>query len=210
MLVSGSFLSDKIKPIDAVKILDNINIDYMHVDVLDGKFVENKGLTIKEIVNLSKYINKKLDIHLMVSNPKKYIEEFGLLNTEYITFHYEAVKNHMDIINLIKSYGIKVGIAIKPSTSVKDIENLLEYIDLVLVMSVEPGKSGQKFMDSVIYKLEVLNKLRNDKNYRYIINIDGGINDETIDKVKFYVDMVVSASYLLNGNGNENLNKLKM
>lgn len=210
MLVSGSFLSNEISPSVAIKSLDKIGIDYLHVDVMDGKFVSQKGLTIKEVIDLSKYTTKKLDIHLMVKNPIKYIEEFSLLNTEYITFHYEAVKNHIEIINLIKNYGIKVGIAIKPSTSVNDIGSLLELVDLVLVMSVEPGKSGQKFIESVVYKMDVLKRLKDEKNYKYIINVDGGINEETFEKVKPYVDMVVSASYLLSGNGIEKVKRFKM
>lgn len=210
MLVSGSFLSNEISPSVAIKSLDKIGIDYLHVDVMDGKFVSQKGLTIKEVIDLSKYTTKKLDIHLMVKNPVKYIEEFSLLNIEYITFHYEAVKNHIEIINLIKNYGIKVGIAIKPSTSVNDIGSLLELVDLVLVMSVEPGKSGQKFIESVVYKMDVLKRLKDEKNYKYIINVDGGINEETFEKVKPYVDMVVSASYLLSGNGIEKVKRFKM
>lgn len=210
MLVSGSFLSNEISPSVAIKSLDKIGIDYLHVDVMDGKFVSQKGLTIKEVIDLSKYTTKKLDIHLMVKNPIKYIEEFSLLNIEYITFHYEAVKNHIEIINLIKNYGIKVGIAIKPSTSVNDIGSLLELVDLVLVMSVEPGKSGQKFIESVVYKMNVLKRLKDEKNYKYIINVDGGINEETFEKVKPYVDMVVSASYLLSGNGIEKVKRFKM
>lgn len=210
MLVSGSLLSNEISPSVAIKSLDKIGIDYLHVDVMDGKFVSQKGLTIKEVIDLSKYTTKKLDIHLMVKNPIKYIEEFSLLNIEYITFHYEAVKNHIEIINLIKNYGIKVGIAIKPSTSVNDIGSLLELVDLVLVMSVEPGKSGQKFIESVVYKMDVLKRLKDEKNYKYIINVDGGINEETFEKVKPYVDMVVSASYLLSGNGIEKVKRFKM
>lgn len=210
MLVSGSFLSNEISPSVAIKSLDKIGIDYLHVDVMDGKFVSQKGLTIKEVIDLSKYTTKKLDIHLMVKNPIKYIEEFSLLNIEYITFHYEAVKNHIEIINLIKNYGIKVGIAIKPSTSVNDIGSLLELVDLVLVMSVEPGKSGQKFIESVVYKMDILKRLKDEKNYKYIINVDGGINEETFEKVKPYVDMVVSASYLLSGNGIEKVKRFKM
>lgn len=210
MLVSGSFLSNEISPSVAIKSLDKIGIDYLHVDVMDGKFVSQKGLTIKEVIDLSKYTTKKLDIHLMVKNPIKYIEKFSLLNIEYITFHYEAVKNHIEIINLIKNYGIKVGIAIKPSTSVNDIGSLLELVDLVLVMSVEPGKSGQKFIESVVYKMDVLKRLKDEKNYKYIINVDGGINEETFEKVKPYVDMVVSASYLLSGNGIEKVKRFKM
>ncbi len=209
MLVSGSFLSSEISFKEGIKILDKTNIDYLHVDVMDGKFVSEKSLTIKEVKELSKCTTKKLDIHLMVNNPLKYIDEFSLLNASYISFHYEAVKNPMEIINKIKNNGIKSGISLKPSTNIKEIENLLGVIDMVLVMSVEPGKSGQKFMDSIIYKIEILKKIKEEKGYNYIISIDGGINDESFTKVKNYVDMVVSASYLLKGNATIKVNNFK-
>ena len=210
MKVNVSILSSTIKPQDIVKELDKTNVDAIHIDIMDGKFVENKTWTIGEITKITKYSSLPLDIHLMVNNPSKYIEDYAMLNTNNITFHYEAVKNHIEIINLIKNYGIKVGIAIKPSTSVNDIGSLLELVDLVLVMSVEPGKSGQKFIESVVYKMDVLKRLKDEKNYKYIINVDGGINEETFEKVKPYVDMVVSASYLLSGNGIEKVKRFKM
>ena len=210
MKVNVSILSSTIKPQDIVKELNKTNADAIHVDIMDGKFVENKTWTIGEITKITKYSSLPLDIHLMVNNPSKYIEDYAMLNTNNITFHYEAVKNHIEIINLIKNYGIKVGIAIKPSTSVNDIGSLLELVDLVLVMSVEPGKSGQKFIESVVYKMDVLKRLKDEKNYKYIINVDGGINEETFEKVKPYVDMVVSASYLLSGNGIEKVKRFKM
>lgn len=209
MLVSGSFLSDKYKEKDVIKKYNNSNMDYIHYDVMDGKFVKNKNLTIKSISELSSISNKKCDIHLMVSNPIKYIDSLSLLNTEYITFHYEAVKNHVEVINKIKNNGIKCGIAINPNTSVKDIESILGFVDMVLVMSVNPGLSGQSFIESVVYKLDILKRLKLDKNYNYIISIDGGINESTIDKVKDYVDMVVSASYLMEGDTFIKVNKLK-
>lgn len=209
MLVSGSFLSDKLKEKDVIKLYNKSNLDYIHYDVMDGKFVPNKNLTIKSISELSNLSNKKCDIHLMVKNPLKYIDELSLLNVEYITFHYEAVKNHLEVIEKIKNNGIKCGIAINPSTSVKEIEKHLNIVDMVLVMSVNPGLSGQSFMESVIYKLEILRKIKLEKNYNYTISIDGGINNETFNLVKDYVDMVVSASYLMSGDVNTKVDNFK-
>ena len=151
MLVSGSFLNHN--PKESIEIYNKSGIDFIHVDIADGKFVSEKSFSISDVEKFSTYTSKPLDIHLMVANPTKYIDSFSMLNTEYITFHYEAVKNHMDIINHIKNNGIKVGISIKPGTSVGILFDMLHYIDLVLIMSVEPGVSGQKFMDSVIYKI---------------------------------------------------------
>lgn len=209
MLVSGSILSDKVSTKDAVKCMENANVDYLHIDVMDGKFVKNKSYTIKEVMDLTKYTNKQLDIHLMVKNPLKYIDAFSMLNTAYITFHYEAVRNPDEIIDSIKNKGIKVGLSIKPKTNVNEIEKYLSKVDLILIMSVEPGKSGQSFMDSVIYKTEILKKLRDEKKYNFIINIDGGINNESFPKIKDNVDMVVSASYLLSGNAKEKVECFK-
>ena len=209
MLISGSILSDKVSTKDAVKCMENANVDYLHIDVMDGKFVENKSYTIKEVMDLTKYTNKQLDIHLMVKNPLRYIDAFSMLNTAYITFHYEAVRNPDEIIDSIKNKGIKVGLSIKPKTNVNEIEKYLSKVDLILIMSVEPGKSGQSFMDSVIYKTEILKKLRDEKKYNFIINIDGGINNESFPKIKDNVDMVVSASYLLSGNAREKVESFK-
>ena len=209
MKVSGSILTDKMDTKKAVKLMNEYNVDYIHVDIMDGKFVPNKSFTIKDIYNLSSYTNKELDIHLMVNNPLKYIDDLSMLNTKYITFHYEAVKNIDGVIDKIKSNGLKVGLSIKPNTSVNDIEKYLSKVDLILVMSVEPGKSGQIFMDSVIYKTEVLNRLRKENNYNYIISIDGGIDDISFEKIKNNVDMVVSSSYILSGNGLDKVNNFK-
>lgn len=201
MLVSGSFLSETIKLKDAIGLFDKTSLDYLHVDIMDGKFVENKSYTISEVEKYSTFTNKKLDVHLMVSNPIKYIDALSMLNVKYITFHYESVKKPLEVIEHIKNNGICAGISIKPSTNVKEIFDLIPYVDLVLVMSVEPGKSGQKFMESVLYKIEVLRKFIDENGYNTLISVDGGINDETFPLVKEKgVDMVVSSSYLLSGN----------
>lgn len=210
MKVSVSFLSSVLKPNLIIDKINNSNADFIHVDVMDGKFVDNKTYSIGEILKLSNYMKKPMDVHLMVNNPKKYIEKLALLNVEYITFHYESVKNVEDVIDLIHNCGLKSGISIKPSTNASEIINYLDRLDLVLVMSVEPGKSGQSFMNSVLYKIESLKKVINEKGYKTVISVDGGINEETARLVKNKgADMVVSASYLHDGDMLSKVNLLK-
>jgi len=201
MKISASFLSSKYKAKDLINKINNSKSDYLHVDIMDGKFVENKTFTYTEIAKLTQNTNKTLDIHLMVRDPLKYIEKFALLNAEFITFHYESVKEKdiENIIDIIHNFGIKAGISIKPNTNVSVIFPYLVKLDLVLIMSVEPGKSGQKFMESVVYKLDALNIEIKEKNYKTLISIDGGINSETIEFVRDKVDIVTSASYLHEG-----------
>lgn len=209
MKVSGSILSSSISAKDAINIYNNTSIDYIHLDVMDGKFVDNKTWTISDIKKFSSLARKSFDVHLMVSNPDKYVDELSMMDTSFITFHYEAVKKPLDIINHIKNNGIRCGIAINPETKVSDIFPLLKEVDLVLVMSVNPGASGQSFMDSILYKLEVLRKEINEKGYNCLVSVDGGINEESFPKVKDNIDIVVSASYLLNGNAEEKINNFR-
>ena len=209
MKVSVSILSSSIKPQDIVKKLDNTKADFIHVDIMDGKFVENKTWTISEVKKIVSYSKLPLDVHLMVENPSKYIEDYALLNTSYITFHYEAVKDIDKMINEIKNYGLKVGIAINPESDEKVLYPYLSKIDQVLVMSVHPGKSGQSFIENTPNKIENLKQEIINQNAKTIISVDGGINDETgklcVDKG---VDMLVSASYIHKDIVN-NINTLK-
>ena len=210
MKVSASILSDKYSPFELIQKLNNTNVDYIHLDIMDGKFVNNKTWSISEIKKITKNCNKPLDCHLMVKNPIKYIEDLATLNTLYITFHYEATKNIDEVIDLIKSYGLKVGISIKPNTNVKDILPYLSSLDLVLVMSVEPGASGQEFMESVLYKIEVLRKVIDTNNLKTVIEVDGGINDYYAKILKEKgADILVSASYIHEGNMEEKINSLR-
>lgn len=191
--VSGSFLSNNDKFYE-INRLNNSNVDYIHFDVMDGKFVDNKNITISELPKLIDNVKKKIDIHFMVNDPTKYIEKICYYNIEYITIHYE-IKNLEDYIDKIKNYGFKVGIAIKPETDIEKIYYLLDKINLVLIMSVEPGKSGQKFIDvsDKINKLkqEIINRKLNVK-----ISVDGGINEEVLTYVK-EADILVSSSFIL-------------
>ena len=195
MLVSASFLSSNNPPED-LKKLNETNIDYIHVDIMDGKFVKNKTMPFSEMKNIYKFTDKRLDVHLMVERPEKYIPLYAELNTEYITFHVET-ENVEANLDLIKSYGIKSGLAIKPNTEIKELVPYLPLIDLVLVMSVEPGEGGQPFIDSTTEKLVELKQLLKEYNKDIKINVDGWINDKTREKCSLS-DIVVSGSYIVN------------
>ena len=195
--VSGSFLSNNDKFYE-INRLNNSDVDYIHFDVMDGKFVSNKNITVSELPKLIDAAKKKIDIHFMVNDPGKYIDKICFYNIDYITIHYE-IKNLEDYIDKIKDYGFKVGIAVKPETDIEKIYYLLDKINLVLIMSVEPGKSGQTFIDvsDKINKLkqEIINRKLNVK-----ISVDGGINDEVLDYVKD-CDILVSSSFILSDLG---------
>lgn len=209
MKVSVSILSNTLKPLDIVKELDKTNADAIHIDIMDGKFVDNKTWTTSEIIKLTKYSNLPLDVHLMVNNPSKYIEDYAMLNTNNITFHYEAVKDVNKVINEIKDYGLKVGIAVNPDTDVKNIYDYLSDIDIVLIMSVYPGKSGQVFINETLDKIKELKDYIVNNNFKTLISVDGGINDETGKLCKEAgADILVSASYIHNDIKN-NIDKLK-
>ena len=166
-MISISILSIKDDLENILKKLDLTSTDFMHVDVMDGIFVNNNSVSYDVYEELLSNCNTPLDVHLMVSDIKKYIDLYRELKPVIITFHFEAVDNHRDVIDFIKSCGIKVGMAIKPDTKVSEIVDLLPYLDLVLVMSVEPGKGGQEFIYDSPVKINELDKIKKEKNYSY-------------------------------------------
>lgn len=184
--------------------------DLLHIDIMDGNFVPNISFGPAITKQISKVSNVNLDVHLMVTNPLMWIDEFSLPNVEYITVHYES-ENFLEAIKKIKENNKKVGLTIKPNTKVSEVKKYLDLVDLFLVMSVEPGFGGQKFMPEMLLKVEELVKLRNKNNYNFLIEIDGGINNETIKLAnKAGVDICVVGSYLFNqANRNETINKLR-
>lgn len=203
--ISPSILSSNNR-IDSIKKLNNTNCEYIHIDTMDGIFVPNKQMDIDEIIELEKHTTKPLDIHLMTKDPLKYIKNLNNKNIEYITFHLEIEKNIEEIINEIKSLNYKVGISIKPNTKVEELIPYLEKIDLVLIMSVEPGFGGQKFIPETLEKAKTIRNINKD----ITIEIDGGINDNNIDIIKKYVDIAVVGSYIINSNDyNKAINNLK-
>lgn len=208
MKIASSFLDVKEPKQLEVTKLDRLNIDYLHLDVMDGIFVENKTYTADEFSEILKFTNHPKDVHLMVSDVKKYIDDFAKLNPEFITFHYEAVSEVSSVINYIKELGIKVGMSIKPSTDISEIVDYLNYLDLILVMSVEPGKGGQTFILDSTDKIDKLYRLREKENYPYLIEVDGGINDETIKKCS-KADICVVGSFITKQDYNEAIRKLR-
>ena len=199
MKVGVSFLKYKNSVEETINDIDKSNADYIHVDIMDGVFVPEANYTVSDIKKLTKNCNKKLDVHIMMCSPNKYIKDFAKFkNIEYLTIHYEAHRRPIDVINMIRHTNMKVGLAISPDTKVHKIIPMLNHVDQVLVMSVKPGKGGQKFIEDVLYKVETLKQVREENNYHYIISIDGGINNETAKLAKEAgCDMVVSGSYVI-------------
>lgn len=192
MKICASYLKSKYDLITTIDKLNNSLCDYIHIDVMDGEFVENTTYDINTIINALRMNNKPLDVHLMVKNIKKYIIEYADLLPEYITFHLEIDEDINEIIDIIHSYNIKCGISIKPNTKIEELIPYLNKIDLVLIMSVEPGKGGQTYIPNTINKIKQLRKL----NKEIQISVDGGINDKTIKDIKKYINMAVSGSYI--------------
>lgn len=196
MQISTSFLSSKNAPRD-LRILNDTDTDFIHVDIMDGKFVKNKTMPFKEMKNIYKFTSKRLDIHLMVEKPMKYIKDYVTLNTEYLTIHLEINQNINDLLDLIKLYGVKCGLSIKPSTDLEELRPYLNKIDLVLLMSVEPGQGGQAFLEDTKDRIKQLKKMLNEEKSSAKISVDGGITNETKKFVKD-ADILASGSYIIN------------
>lgn len=196
--ISASLLSARDNLEKTIEEINDLDIDYIHLDIMDGEFVPNTSFTYDEIKIIASSVNKPLDVHLMVKNIDEYIYNYAMLNTKYITFHYETIHS-LKTIKKIKDYGIKCGIAIKPNTNVEEIYDLLPYIDLVLVMSVEPGKGGQKYINGSELKIKKLKDKIKSLDLHVEISVDGGINNTTAELCKDYgADILVIGSALIN------------
>ena len=195
MKISVSYLSSKYEKRKTLELIEATTADYIHVDLMDGGFVPKKNFTIDEVLELLNDCEKPLDIHLMVFDPILNIDELAKLNPEYITFHVEATKDVVKTIEKIKEHGIKVGLSIKPNTDLYELMPYLTLIDLVLIMSVEPGEGGQEFLLESPHRLQELLKVREENHLSFQIEMDGGINDETILLVP-ELDIVVSGSFI--------------
>jgi len=188
-----------------VEAICKAGCDLVHVDVMDGHFVPN--LTIGPVVvsSIAKCATKPLDIHLMVQNNTFFVELFAPLKPEYISFHIEEEKHPHRLIQKIRSLGIKPAIVLNPHTSEQAVQYLLKDLDMVLLMSVNPGFGGQSFIDTVIEKASRLNDLRNKINPNCLIEVDGGVSDKNINLLKDVgVDVVVAGSYVFNHSSKSN------
>lgn len=210
MEISVSILNSNDRVMD-VKKLNNTNCDYIHIDVMDGEFVNPTEFSYEEVMNIINVCNKKIDVHLMCKDPIKYIEKLVNYNIFNITFHEEVGEDLFDIIDLIKKNNIGVGMSIKPNTSIDKLDKYLDKINLVLVMSVEPGYGGQEFMLSSLDKVRELKKRIKDRNLDVKIEIDGGVKDTNINLIKESgVDISVVGSFVTKSNDfNKSINILK-
>lgn len=182
IVVSPSILSADFTDIrGAVKVIENAGAEWVHCDVMDGVFVPNMSFGQKMVGDIRKITNLILDVHLMIVNPEKFVEEFAKNGADYITIHYESTDKIADTLRLIRSLGCKAGLAIKPCTDIDVAEQYLDLIDMMLIMSVEPGFSGQKFKPETLDKMRRFAKMADGRNI--IIQSDGGVNLENAQSV---------------------------
>ena len=196
MIIAPSILSSDFANLEnEIKRLEENGADWVHVDVMDGHFVPNLTIGAPVVKALKRVTKIPLDVHLMIENPAKYVKDFALAGADIITFHYEATKETtFDVINIIKSYGVKVGISIKPKTSVNAIRPYLDMVDLVLIMTVEPGFGGQKFMEDCADKII---EVKAYSNKDIIVEVDGGVNAQTSQHCKKCgADALVAGNYV--------------
>lgn len=188
--------------LNEIKKVESLGAEYLHWDIMDGIFVPNTSYSSEDVKKYSKVHKMVNDVHIMVSDPKEVSKEFVDAGADLITFHIEAVNCPIcagKIINYLHEHNVKAGISIKPKTKIKEILPLLDKIDVVLVMSVEPGKGGQKFMPMALRKIKKLRHIIDKNNYNCLIEVDGGINDITGQKCrKAGADILVAGSYLFN------------
>ncbi len=177
---------------EAINKVNNTNTDYLHLDVMDGMFVPNTSYNIEEIKYIINNSNKKIDAHFMVKDPIKYLNVLKEYNLEYFTFHVE-LDNVKYLINKVKENNYKVGLAIKPNTDINVLKEYLDDIDLILVMSVEPGMGGQTFISSTVNRISEIKNIIGNRNIK--IAVDGGINHDTIKLIN-NADIAVVGSYI--------------
>ncbi len=196
VIIAPSILSSDFANLESeINRLEIAGADWVHIDVMDGHFVPNLTIGAPVVKAIRRVCNIPLDVHLMIDNPEKYINDFALSGADIITFHYEAAKGKsLELINQIKTLGKKAGISIKPKTQVNEIKDLLPYADLLLVMTVEPGFGGQKFMDECALKIKEIKNLAPEN---LIIEVDGGINKETAKICTDYgANALVAGNYI--------------
>ena len=199
---------------DYILKLNETDVDYIHCDVMDGRVVKAKTFGAKKVAKIKELTSKPLDVHLMVKRPKNKIKKFAKAGAEIITIHYESLKNKKKLINIlqnIKKYGAFAGLSFNPTTSVLEILPYIYFCDMLLVMSVIPGKSGQEFMPETYVRLETINKFLKKQKMDVVVEVDGGVNDKILPNlIEKKVDSVVMGNYLYKSKNLKNtIKKLK-
>ncbi len=211
-IIAPSMLSSDFgRLIDEIELINKSNADWFHLDVMDGVFVPNITFGSPVLEIFKNYAKKPLDIHLMIVNPENYIDKFSSYNPDTITFHIEAVKDISAILKKIKNLNIKAGLAINPDTPIKDLEPYINEIDMVCLMGVFPGFSGQKFINNTNSRLRDLKNLIESKKSKVLIQIDGGVDLGNVKELsRLGADILVSGSCIFNSkNPNKIIDSLK-
>ncbi|CEI73737.1 MULTISPECIES: ribulose-phosphate 3-epimerase [Romboutsia] len=198
--LAPSILSaDFARLLEDVKKVESAGCEYLHIDVMDGHFVPNITLGPGLVKSLRKDVNMVFDAHLMIENPDNYIKDFVDAGCDLIVVHQEACKHLHRTIQNIKSYNVKAGVALNPATPIETIKHVIEDVDMVLIMTVNPGFGGQSFIEGMIPKIEELKKLIDDRNLNIDIQVDGGIKPTNVDKVvKAGANIIVAGSAIFN------------
>jgi len=195
---------------EQIKILEQEGIKYLHIDVMDGDFVPNISFGMPVIKSIRKESKMFFDVHLMVSAPERYIQDFVQCGADSITVHAEACEDLERTIELIHEAGARAGISVKPATPINDISHLLENVELVLVMTVQPGFGGQKYMEECTEKIQELRELLEEENLNVDIQVDGGITEETLETaIRAGANLLVCGSSVFNGDIVANVKRIK-
>lgn len=187
------------------------DIDYLHIDVMDGLFVPNISFGPAVMKSLDRYASVPYDVHLMIDAPDRYLERFVTENTEFITVHQEACRHINRTVEHIHEKGVKAGVALNPGTPINILDSIFEYIDLLVIMSVNPGFGGQKFIPNTLEKVRLANEIRKKNGYKFLIEVDGGVNPENANEIKMAGgDVLVAGSAVFkSGNRSEAISSMR-
>ena len=192
-----------------IRTIDEAGAEYIHIDVMDGIFVPSISFGMPIIKSIRSVTNKIFDIHLMIEEPIRYVEEFVSLGADIITIHVEACENPANTLKRIKELGVRAGITLNPATPLSDIRELMPLADMVLIMSVNPGFGGQKFIESSLDKLRETARMRDELGLAFDIEVDGGVNFENICEISAAgANIIVAGSTVFKGNASDNVKKL--
>ena len=211
MLVAPSILSANFGKLnEEIQAICEADCDFIHIDVMDGHFVPNLTMGPIIVESVAKVATKPLDIHLMVQNNNFFVDLFAPLKPKFLSFHIEEEKHANSLVQKILDYGISPAIVLNPHTSLQSIAYLIEYVVMVLLMSVNPGFGGQKFIPNTFDKIKALKDMIESLNPNCLIEVDGGVSDKNIMELKKCgVDIVVAGSYIFSGNYKEKISSLK-